>query len=48
VAVAPEQLAVIERRNWLKPFAASALPLIAMIECAVMLERSPVARQIPP
>ena len=34
--------------TWLKPLAASALPLMAMIECAVMLERSPVRRETPP
>jgi hypothetical protein len=32
----------------LKPLAASALPLMATIECAVMLERSPVMREMPP
>ena len=32
----------------MKPFIAIALPLIAMIERAVMLERLPVVREIPP
>ena len=40
VPVAAEELAVVERRHLVE--AASALPLIATIECAVMLERSPV------
>ena len=34
--------------TWLKPLIASALPRIAMIEFAVMLERSPVFWQRPP
>jgi len=34
--------------TWLKPLIASALPRIAMIELAVMLERSPVRWQRPP
>jgi hypothetical protein len=34
--------------TWLKPLSAIALPLIAMIEWPVMLERSPVAREMPP
>jgi len=34
--------------TWLKPFAASALPLMATMEWAVMLERSPVSRLMPP
>src|SRR5262245_17022807 len=48
VPIAPEQLAVVERRHLVKPLAASALPLMAMMECAVMLERSPVMREMPP
>jgi hypothetical protein len=34
--------------TWLKPFIAIALPLIAMMEWPLMLERSPVRREIPP